>query len=135
MRSHLSHNIQQRLTGKENNSLGLPLTGTSKMAMSHFECENMLKQLKQLQYKQTIFPQYSPHEYHPIKWTNKRKTPFEHQEDTSDFLSPKETVYIQSVVSTFLYYARAIYSSMLPALNQIGAQQSQTTKKTEEKYR
>ena len=41
-------------------------------------------------------------------------------EDTSPFLSNKETKYVQQVVGTFLYYTRALDSTMLPALNTIG---------------
>ena len=89
--------------------------------------------LKKLQYKKNVFPQYSPHEYHAINWTKKGDTQYARQEDDSPFLSPKETLYVQSVVGTFLYYARAIDSTMLPALNQIGAQKLQPTQKIKEK--
>eukprot|EP00957_Ditylum_brightwellii_P129460 9875436-Ditylum_brightwellii.AAC.2 len=37
---------------------------------------------------------------------------------------------IQSIVGTFLYYARAINGIALPALNDIGTQQSKPTKNT-----
>ena len=89
--------------------------------------------LVKLQHQLKKFPQYSPHECHSVKWTSKGMQQFVHQEDTSDLLSPKETKYIQSVVGTFLYYARAIDSTMLPALNQIGSQQAQPTVKLKEK--
>ena len=62
-----------------------------------------------------------------MNWTKKGDTQYTRQEDTSPFLSPKETLYVQSVVGTLLYYARVIELTMLPALNQIGAQQSQPT--------
>ena len=37
---------------------------------------------------------------------------------------------VQSIVGSLLYYARAIDSTILPALNDIGAQQSKATKDT-----
>ena len=64
-----------------------------------------------------------------MNWTKKGDTQYVRQEDTSPFLSLKETLYIQSVVGTLLYYDRAIDSTMLPALNQIGAQQPNQPKK------
>ena len=48
-------------------------------------------------------------------------------------LSPQETSYVQSMVGTFLHYARAIDSIMLPAPNQIGSQQSLPTELVLEK--
>jgi hypothetical protein len=51
--------------------------------------------------------------------------------DTSELISDKiEKKRIQSIVGTFLYYARAIESPMLPALNEIGTQQSKPTQAT-----
>ena len=51
--------------------------------------------------------------------------------DTSDIITDKNEIKrIQSIVGTFLYYARAIESPMLPSLNEIGTQQSKPTKLT-----
>ena len=52
------------------------------------------------------------------------------KEDTSPHLLPKGIKYVQSVVGTFLYYARAIDCTMLPALAQIATQQAQPTQRT-----
>ena len=57
---------------------------------------------------------------HP--WQCKGGTQYAQQEDDFMFLPPKETTYVQSVIGTLLYYARALYYTMLPALNQIGSQ-------------
>ena len=104
-------------------------SGHVTLSMSNYVKNALVK----LQHQLKKFPQYSPHECHSVKWTSKGMQQFAHQEDTSDLLSPKETKYIQSVVGTFLYYARAIDSTMLPALNQIGSQQAQPTVKLKEK--
>ena len=41
------------------------------------------------------------------------------QDNAARLLLPKENKYIQRVVGIFLYYARTIDSTMLPALAQI----------------
>ena len=83
--------------------------------------------LKRLGHNASINPQYSPHEHIGINWTNKGDRQYAQQPDTSPFLTVKETKYVQQVVGVFLYYARALDSTMLPALNQIGSQQAQPT--------
>ena len=91
--------------------------------------------LQKLQHKVHIFPQYSPHNFIITKWTQKGDRQYTRQLDTSPFLTPKETTYVQTVVGTFLYYARALDSTMLPALNNIASQQSQPTKNVLEKIK
>ena len=50
--------------------------------------------------------------------------------DESTPLNAKETRLVQSIVGTFLYYARAIETTILVALNEIGTQQSAPTDRT-----
>ena len=83
--------------------------------------------LKRLGYKVSIYPQYSPHEHAGVNWTNKGDRQYAQQPDDSPLLDKAGTKYVQQVVGVFLYYARALDSTMLPALNQIGAQQAQPT--------
>ena len=45
----------------------------------------------------------------------------------SPYLNKIETKYVQSVIGTFLYYARDLNRTMLPALNKMAAQQAQPT--------
>ena len=75
-------------------------------------------------------PQYSPHEYINIKWTSKGDRQYAQQEDNSNALSIPETKWIQSAIGSLLYYARAIDSTMLPALGQIAASQANPTENT-----
>ena len=51
-------------------------------------------------------------------------------EDTSPAVSAAEKKFIQEVTGTFLYYARAIDATMLPALGSIDTQQSSPTENT-----
>ena len=86
--------------------------------------------LQKLQYKQNKYPQYSPHAYVTIKWTNKGDCQFAMQEDTSPLLNPKETRYVQSAIGSLLYYACVLDSTLLPTLNQLGASQTTPTENT-----
>ena len=89
--------------------------------------------LERLQYKVDKYPQFSPHPYVAINYTNQRDAQYATKEDDSPLLLPKDTKYIQSVVGSFLYYARAIDNTMLPALSQIAHQQSSPTVTTKKK--
>ena len=50
--------------------------------------------------------------------------------DTSQQLSPSEKKYIQEVIGTFLYYGRAVDSTMLTALLTIASAQAEPTEET-----
>ena len=50
--------------------------------------------------------------------------------DTSTKLGPEDTKFIRQVTGTFLYYARAVYATMLVALSAIASDQSGPTAKT-----
>ena len=87
------------------------------------------KALKRLGYIPNV-PQYSPHQHTPIKYGLKGIQQSTPSPNTSPLLTPKETQWIQSVTGTFLYYARTIDSTLLPALNELASQQAQLTQKT-----
>ena len=89
--------------------------------------------LEKLQYKKKVYPQYSPHPHVDVNWTKKGERPYARQEDLTPKLHPKEIKYIQVVVGTFLYYARALDNTMLTALNDIGSQQALPTEKVKQK--
>ena len=77
-------------------------------------------------------PQYSPHEHVSIHYGKKGERQYATTPDTALFLTPEGTKHVQSTTGTFLYYSRAIDSTILPALNDIASAQSKPTKKTEE---
>ena len=52
------------------------------------------------------------------------------QEDTDPTIPDNEKKFIQQVVGTFLYYARAVDATMLVALNEIASMQSKPTMNT-----
>ena len=85
------------------------------------------KTLKRLQHVKPSVPQYSPHKWTKPSYGSKlQMAPV----DTSQKLKKPGIKHVQSVVGSFLYYARAIDATMLPALNDIGSQQANPTEKT-----
>ena len=54
------------------------------------------------------------------------------QNRRSKTASKQETLYVQSVVGSLLYYGRAIDCTILPALNQIATNQATPTIKTKQ---
>ena len=78
-------------------------------------------------------PQYSPHEHVPIRYGKKGEQQFAPESDSSTLLPSSEIRNIQSIVGTYLYYARAIDNTILTALNDISHRQATLTIKTKEK--
>ena len=87
--------------------------------------------LKKLHYSPEKI-QHSPHEFLPLNYGTKTRQ-LATQLDTSPLLNPKETTYVQSIIGSLLYHARALDGSLLPALNSISAQQNKPTQKVKEK--
>jgi hypothetical protein len=55
--------------------------------------------------------------------------------DTLERLSKDKKTYVQEVIGTFLYYARCVDASMLPALGTLATQQARPTKNTMKKIK
>lgn len=89
--------------------------------------------LHQLGHTPTKCPQCSPHKHIPITCGTKGTRQCATAPDTAPLLSPKEIKFIQSVTGSFLYCGLMLDSTILPALNEIVATQSQPTKKTQQK--
>ena len=53
--------------------------------------------------------------------------------DNSPYLTAAAAILLQSIVGSLLFYSRAVDPSMLPGLNEISTQQSQTTVATQQK--
>lgn len=136
--THLHQAISKKYTCKIDhqgrNFLGFTLNWNYDKGFVDISMPDYVKNaLEKLQHKPQNFPQYTPHKFISINWTRKGDQQHTTQLDTSPFLEPKEIAYVQSVVGTFLYYARAIDSTMLPALNDIGSQQAHPTEKVKQK--
>ena len=77
--------------------------------------------------------QYSPHHFAPFTFGPKGTRQYTNKPDQSEYLDKKGIKFVQSVTGSFLYYARAIDSTMLPALNEIASQQAKPTVRTMQK--
>ena len=89
------------------------------------------KALAKFQHSLPSKPQYAPHKWTvPIYGQNKQ---FGLDPDTSPVLPSKDITEVQKVVGTFLYYARAVDNTILPALNEIATNQAKPTKNTVDK--
>jgi hypothetical protein len=75
--------------------------------------------------------QHQPHPHVPPNYG--AKTQYATNEVDAPEVSAEEKTYIQQVLGTFLYYARAVDCTMLVALGSIATEQAKPTKKTLEK--
>ena len=75
--------------------------------------------LQKVQYKPSKHPQYSPHHFTPIQYGKKGQQQMAKPHQHHPSLPKTKIKYVQSVVGSLLYYARAIDSTILPALNDI----------------
>ena len=72
---------------------------------------------------------YYPHEHLPIHYGKYGTIKYSTTPEKLEKLNPKDTKHMQSVVGNFFYQSRAIYRTMLPALNDVGtAHESPTVK-------
>ena len=88
------------------------------------------KALQRFQHQSPTKPQLSPHPCAlPIYGA---KTQYTTEVDTTDLLSKAEVTTLQQVIGVFLYYARAVDSTMLVALGSLAAAQSTATQHTKQ---
>ena len=85
------------------------------------------KVLTQFQHAKLKWPQYQPNPHVPFQYGQKQQ--FVMPDHNTTPLDMKETKFIQEVMGMFLFYAWAIDSTMLTALNAIASQQANPTKK------
>ncbi len=84
------------------------------------------KALMQFQHKAPSTPQHQP--YPHIKPTYGAAHQYAEASNTLELLSKENKTHIQDVIGTFLYYARCVDSSMLPAHGLLATQQAMPTK-------
>ncbi len=89
--------------------------------------------LLRFQHKTPKMPQHQP--YPHIKPTYGATRQYAEANNMSELLSKENKMYIQEVFGTFLYYARCVDSSMLPALGTLATQQATPTKNTMKKIK
>ncbi len=88
--------------------------------------EYVPKALMRFQNKDPSTPQHPP--YPHVKPTYGTTCQYAEASNTPELLSKENKMYIQEVIGMFLYYARCMDSSMLPALRTLATQQAMPTK-------
>ena len=81
--------------------------------------------LRQIQHPRPRRPQHAPHAWQ--KPTYGAAQQFAPEPDDSPLLDVEDTKLVQQVIGALLYYARAIDSTMLPALSTVGQSQAKGT--------
>jgi hypothetical protein len=84
--------------------------------------------LQRFQHPPPACPQHAPHAWQQP--TYGAKTQYAPSPDNSPALDASDINHIQQVLGTLLFYARAVDSSMLPAISTLASQQSHGTKAT-----
>ena len=118
-------------TGLERIIVASPSTGIIYRATLTFSCLNMFETQSSNSDISATNTRMLPHQ-----WTTPTygaKVQYAKAALDLPLLDKIETKFIQSVTDNFLYYARAVGPTMLPALNKIAAQESAQTAKTKEK--
>ena len=85
----------------------------------------VIKTLQRLQHIFPSKPQYAPHSWTVPNYGINRQ--YTKPPDTSPLLDKSGIKHVQSIVSSFLYYGRAIDDTILVALNELAASQSSPT--------
>jgi hypothetical protein len=84
--------------------------------------------LQRFQHPPPTRPQHSPHAWQ--KPTYGAAIQYAPTPDTTAALDAKDTKHVQEVLGTLLFYARAVDSTMLPAIGTLASQQAHGTKAT-----
>ena len=86
--------------------------------------------LERLNHKPPKKAKHTPHKWIPKSYG--KQVHLAHPDDDSPLLPDLEKNYIQKVVGTFLYYARAVDSTIHTAINEISMSQAKPTEKTKD---
>ena len=91
------------------------------------------KALKRLKHPKPATKQPAPHKWIAPRYGQTQQ--FATIEPTKPLLPQKEQKRVQAVTGTFLYYGRAVDSTILPAINDIASHQTKATEVTNEKIK
>jgi len=130
---HLKSVLQEHYTiscdGSGKRYLGLDLDWDYDNRRVHISMLDYVPEaLKRFNHTRPRKPQHQPHQHVKPKYGAAKQ--FAPDDDTSPLLDAKGKKFVQEVVGTFLYYARAVDLTMLPALGSIATQQANPTEQT-----
>ena len=85
------------------------------------------KALQRLNHKPSPGAQFSPHQHTPFTFLKKGEKQHAKEITETPTLDKETSRWIQPGIGSLLYYARALESTLLPTLNQLGTQQALPT--------
>jgi hypothetical protein len=130
------HNMDHLVNAlKEHYTVAIDMTGslfcgihlTWNYMLGHVDCHMpryINKALTKYQHPKPVSPQHAPYKAAPIQygaWVQRVEV------NTTQPLTPKEIKRVQDIISILLYYAGAVYQTLLAILNAIAARQSNGT--------
>ena len=122
-----SYKISTDMKGE--NYCGLTIRWNYDKGFVDISMPNYIKNLlHKLQHRVKVSPQCAPHTWTEPAFGKTRQ--YAKLPSTLPILDKQGKRYVQSVVGSLLYYSRAIDVTMLPALNEIAAEQAKPTKET-----
>jgi hypothetical protein len=87
--------------------------------------------LKRFKHEKPSKPQHQPYPHNPKQYGSKAQ--YTEEQDTSPLLNKEDKKFIQEVMGTFLFYARAVDTTMLTALSSLASEQAAPTVNTMKK--
>ena len=109
--------------------IGLTLDWDYIQRMVHLSMPEYCEKARQrFQHEMPKKPQDQP--YPHLERTYGAKQQYAEEEDTSPVLNKEQKTFIQEVIGTYLYYARAVDCTMLTALGTLATQQANPTENT-----
>ena len=112
--------------------LGLTFDWDYELRMVHLSMPDYIPDaLKRFKRERPRKIQNSPHPHTPIDYGSKQQ--YAREEVEAEELDKEGKLFVWQVLGTFLYYARAVDSTMLVALSAIASEQAKPTKATMEK--
>ena len=126
------HDYKTTVDWSGRNYCGLQLTWNYENEWVDIEMPNYVqKTLKKLEHPHPNKPVLAPHQWNkPAYGRSPQLAPIDKSPPLND---KNETKRIQKIVGSFLYYARAIDSTILPALSEISTLQAHPTQNTKKK--
>ena len=135
---HLINTIKKyyplKIDKKATKYIGLTIEWDYKNRKAHISMPGYIqKALIKFKHEKPKKTQNSPHPHVLPQYGTKIQ--YAKDEEISEPLSKEETKYVQAVVGTLLYYARAVDSTILTSLSSIATEQAKPTKETMKKVK
>eukprot|EP00804_Cyclotella_cryptica_P002822 CCRYP_009357-RA/>CCRYP_009357-RA protein AED:0.38 eAED:0.48 QI:0/0/0/1/0/0/2/0/249 len=123
---HSTNTTRRHKIGKESDTSGSQSHGTITSDRYIFPCQATAGH--RFHHPVPTKPQHQPYPHTPRTYGTKQQ--YAETEDNTALLSKSNKTFVQEVIGVFLYYARAVDCTMLPALGSLATQQAAPTQNT-----